>query len=169
MAMVIAGTRPAAGEAAPAREPVRSHTLWRPEDFMRWVLTVGLGGIVLVASWYVCAGDASFYRQIGPLNGAVAGVIIAGLGNVMWLLRGRRMIGERRRALLPDPVVVAAGDEVATGTAPSASDLELYVAGEGLARFHRPGCTLAVGRSWTGAPRQAHLELGRRPCGVCRP
>ena len=179
MATVMAGRRPVSAATPP--EAVWSHTLWRPEDFMRWVISIGAGGIVLVVSWYVCAGDASFYRQIGPLDAAVAGLILAGLGNAMWLLRGRRNIGERRRALLPDMAVARAIDEavgelrelaVGPGVGVSAdlrAEQRLLVAGDGLARFHRPGCALAAGRNWTGANRQAHLDLGRQPCGVCRP
>ncbi len=36
-----------------------------------------------------------------------------------------------------------------------------------MVRFHRPDCTLAVGRSWTASTRQVHEEAGRLPCGVC--
>ncbi len=63
---------------------------------------MGLGGIVVAVSWYVCAGDVSFSQQIGPTDAAVAGLLLAGIGNVGWLLRGRRILGERRRVLLPD-------------------------------------------------------------------
>ena len=72
---------------------------------MRWALATGAGGIVIAVSWYVCAGDASFYRQVGPLDAAVAAAVVSGLGNAVWLLRGRRNLGERRRALLGDPVL----------------------------------------------------------------
>jgi hypothetical protein len=188
MAMVMAARRPAA--AAPPAAPVWRQTLWRPEDFMRWVISIGVGGVVLVASWYVCAGDASFYRQIGPLDAASAGLILAGLGNVMWLLRGRRNVGERRRALLPDvaALITTEGDSgeldelgerrrvsdvapeggAATAAAPTAEHV-FFVAGDGLARYHRPDCTLASGRTWSGATRADHEAAGRQPCGVCRP
>jgi hypothetical protein len=143
---------------------------------------LGVGGVVIVVAWYICSGDASFNRQIGPLDAAVGGAVLAGLGNVMWLMRGRRAIGERRRALLPDPVEAAiapvrvgpSAGEVATGAwaddgGPAARDPELFVAGQGLVRFHRAECALAVGRSWEPASRQQHEDVGRLPCGVCRP
>ena len=156
--------------------------LWSAEDLLRWGLATGVGGIVIAVSWYVCAGDASFNRQIGPLDAAVAGAVVSGLGNAVWLLRGRRALGERRRALLADPVVAVdsrdTGDPGAVrrvsttaGTdrraRPTAA--ELLVAGEGLLRYHRLDCVLAAGRSWTSATREQQEGAGRLPCGVCRP
>jgi hypothetical protein len=143
---------------------------------MRGVLAVAAGGIIIVVSWYVCSGDANFNQQIGPLDAAVGGMVLVGLGNVMWVLRGRRAVGERRRALLPDPVMTATGSvgSVRKVSDHSANDAdadadELFVAGKGLLYFHRPECALAAGRNWSGAPRAEHERQGCRPCGVCRP
>ena len=103
MALVLAGGRSAPSRTAPRAAVAEHGTLSSGEDLLRWALTTGVGGIVIAVSWYVCAGDASFTRQIGPLDAAVAGAVVSGLGNAMWLLRGRRVLGERRRALLADP------------------------------------------------------------------
>ncbi len=180
MALVLAGGRSAPSRTAPRAAVAQRGTLWSAEDLLRWALATGVGGIVIAVSWYVCAGDASFTRQIGPLDAAVAGAVVSGLGNAMWLLRGRRVLGERRRALLADPVVAvdaAAGDAVrkvstsaSPGPATSAiSEPDVFVAGEGLLRFHSPDCILAAGRAWTSATREHHEDAGRLPCGVCRP
>jgi hypothetical protein len=154
--------------AAPSPRPV----LWRSEDLLRWGLTVGLGGTVVAVSWYICAGDVSFSQQIGPTDAAVAGLLLGGLGNVGWLLRGRRVLGERRRALLPD--VAARTLDVGTVRRVDVHHEEeagaLCVAGNGMERFHRPDCVLASGRhDWTTMTRAEHDAAGRRPCGVCRP
>ena len=135
---------------------------------------VGLGGIVLAVSWYVCAGDVSFSQQIGPTDAAVAGLLLAGIGNVGWLLRGRRILGERRRALLPDvPARIGVGTVRPVRVHHEEEEEEagaLYVAGDGMERFHRPDCLLASGRpDWTPETRTEHEVAGRRPCGVCRP
>jgi len=180
MALVLADGRSAPGGTAPRAAVAQRAALWSAEDLLRWALATGVGGIVIAVSWYVCAGDASFNRQIGPLDAAVAGAVVSGLGNAVWLLRGRRALGERRRALLADPVVaVDTGEPGAvrrvstsaeTGTAsPATSEAELLVAGEGLLRFHRSDCVLATGRTWTSATREQHEDAGRLPCGVCRP
>jgi hypothetical protein len=152
---------------------------WRAEDLLRWGITVGIGGIVIAVAWYICAGDATFSQQVGPADAAVAGLLVAGVGNATWLLKGRRALGERRRSLLPDlPPREAASTEVADEAAPSRTTDEtpavtepgLLVAGEGMQRYHRADCALAAGRTeWTAASRVEHESAGRRPCGVCRP
>jgi hypothetical protein len=136
---------------------------------MRWALAVGVGGLVVVVSWYVCSGDASFSKQVGPADAALGGLVLAGLGNAMWLLRGRRALGERRRALLPD--VAAAAEPVGRVTRVSGVEArpdELLVAGEGMVLFHRPDCALATGRAWRTMTRAEHENAGRHPCGVCQ-
>jgi hypothetical protein len=157
---------------APARP-----LLWGAEDLLRWAITTGLGGIVMAVAWYIAAGEATFGQQVGPLDAALAGLLLSGLGNLVWLLHGRRALGERRRLLLPDvaearvsavaAVVVSGPPSTSTG-APSATDV--FLAGEGMERFHKPECALAAGRTgWTTATRREHEDAGRRPCGVCRP
>ena len=179
MTLVMTGRRPAADGAAipPAPAPTPRRVLWSAEDFVRWILAIGAGGVVLAVSWYVCSGDASFNKQIGPLDAAVGGLVLSGLGNAMWLMRGRRVLGERRRALLPDPVLAAAGPVGALRKVSGVPDVGgaatgdpgVFVAGEGMVRFHRPDCALAAGRGWAAASRGDHENLGRLPCGVCRP
>jgi hypothetical protein len=169
---------PARGVAARQQPATARRTIvWSAEDLLRWAITVGLGGIAVAVSWYVCAGEATFSQQIGPADAAVAGLLLAGIGNAAWLLKGRRAIGERRRLLLPDvtadpgvrrvvPVPVRADDLLPNAADPTA----LLVAGEGMERFHRPGCALTRGRSgFVEMTRHEHERAGRRPCGVCRP
>ena len=175
MAEVMAGRR-LAGDARAASDATRvtGASLWRPEDLLRWGITVAVGGIVIAAAWYVCAGEASFAQQIGPINAAVAGLLLSGVGNTAWLLKGRRVLGERRHALLPDvlvPVGTSVGDD---GGGDAVDGLEpqhaLFVAGDGMERYHRPTCPLAAGRQgWTAMTADRHEAAGRRACGVCLP
>ena len=161
----------ASRQVAPARP-----LLWGAEDLLRWAITTGLGGIVIVVGWYIAAGEATFAQQVGPLDAALAGLVLSGVGNLVWLLHGRRALGERRRLLLPDvadATASAAGHVVVAGLAPTvgaATVDDVFLAGEGMERFHRPECALAAGRrGWTTATRREHEAAGRRPCGVCRP
>lgn len=162
-----------------ASRPVASvhPLLWGAEDLLRWAITMGLGGIVIAVAWYIAAGEATFGQQVGPLDAALAGLLLSGVGNLAWLLHGRRALGERRRLLLPDVADAmgnAGAQAVAVGplstSASAASAADVFVAGEGMARFHRPDCALATGRmGWTTVTRREHEDAGRRPCGVCRP
>jgi hypothetical protein len=162
---------------APRRAAPAQPLLWSAEDLLRWVITVGLGGIVVVVSWYVAAGEATFSQQVGPIDAALAGLMLSGIGNLAWLLHGRRSLGERRRLLLPDiaeattrmaapALLVAATSAPALATAVE----EVFLAGEGMERYHRLDCALATGRTaWTTATRRVHEDAGRQPCGICRP
>lgn len=158
------------GSATRAQRGSTAVSLWRAEDLLRWAVAVGLGGVVVAVSWYVCAGEVSFSQQVGPTDVAVAGLLVAGIGNVGWLLKGRRALGERRRALLPD-VPLANRDQLdVVRIVPRPADLDLYVGGDGMERFHRPECMLTSGRhDWKGMSRAEHQAAGRQPCGVCRP
>ncbi len=177
------GTRTRSLETRRRSEPAAPSVLWGAEDLLRWVITVGLGGIVVAVSWYVCAGDVQFSQQVGPIDAAIAGLMLSGIGNLAWLLHGRRALGERRRSLLPD-VAVGDLDQLASvgirrrlGSAAQTmtsvgltAEETLFVAGEGMERYHRPECALAAGRTgWSALPRQEHEVAGRQPCGVCRP
>lgn len=168
------GTRVPALDASRPVAPTRP-LLWGAEDLLRWAITTGLSGIVIVVAWYIAAGEATFGQQVGPLDAALAGLLLSGVGNLAWLLHGRRALGERRRVLLPD---LADARAVSRGVVPTPPSIpadtatldDVFLAGEGMERFHRPGCALAAGRTgWTTATRREHEAAGRRPCGVCRP
>jgi len=169
------GTRAPAIDASRRVAPARP-LLWGAEDLLRWAITTGLGGIVIAVAWYIAAGEATFAQQVGPVDAALAGLLLSGVGNLAWLLHGRRAVGERRRLLLPDVATAASGDPqpvlgVPTSTPSGTAAMDqVFLAGEGMERFHRPECPLAAGRTgWTTATRREHEEAGRRPCGVCRP
>jgi hypothetical protein len=175
MTEVMAQRRLGGGERASRATPLTGASLWRPEDLLRWGITVGVGGIVIAVAWYVCAGEASFAQQIGPTNAAVAGLLLGGAGNTVWLLKGRRALGERRRALLPDVLVPLGSSSLADDTDAGAVDgvgeqHALYVAGDGMERYHRSTCPLAAGRQgWAAMTADRHEAAGRRACGVCLP
>jgi hypothetical protein len=161
---------------APRQAMAARPLLWGAEDLLRWAITTGLGGTVIAVAWYVAAGEATFTQQVGPLDAALAGLVLSGVGNLAWLLHGRRALGERRRLLLPDIAEATARDAQAVAAGPrsavavTASTDEIFLAGAGMERFHRPGCALAAGRAgWETATRRDHEEAGRKPCGVCRP
>ena len=145
--------------------------LWSPEDVLRWIALVGGGLVMCVIAWYVAAGKTNFHQQGGQTNLAIGGLIAAGAGHTMWIMRGRRAVSERRRALLRDPVEAPLAHSVFAvwpyeGARPQSP---VTVGGEGMQHYHRADCPLAAGRDWPSAPVDEQEAAGRTPCGVCRP
>src|SRR5580698_7249234 len=158
MSNVVIERRRSARLAAPASPERASNRrlLWGPDDLLRWAFAIFAGAIVIGVAWYVGAGDLSLKQQIGPTDAAVAGLLLSGLGNATWLLRGRRAVGERRRSLLPDPVAQVQRVRLLRGTAsepvaqtePAHSPIlgdPVFLAGPNMERFHHPNCALAAG------------------------
>jgi len=132
---------------------------------MLWALLSGIGVALLVAGWVFVRNESVYADQVVGINMAVAGVIVAGASAIPMLLAGRRAVGVRRLAVLGDLRGMPAR---ASAVASDAASQNL-VAGVGLRRFHRAGCTLAQGRNWSAASRSEHERAGRVACGVCRP
>jgi hypothetical protein len=136
---------------------------WRLGDLYGLYGTT-VGGLLLVAiAWYQASGSIDPDAQVGWTNLAVAGLIILGAGNLVWLLTGRRVVGELRRdviARLPLRPVTSEHEPVA----PSSGAL---VAQRGMTRYHRPECLFVTGKAATAASEPSHRRAGRRPCEVC--
>jgi hypothetical protein len=141
--------------------PVRQQPYpWRVEDLLRWY-GVLIGSVVgLAISWWGISGTASLRRSITWLDVAVLCLVLSGLGNMRWLLQGRRAVATRRRAELPAPDALRRQG----GVAPA---VEVRVAMAGAGRYHRPGCQAVVGKPTASADLAAHEAAGRRPCGLC--
>ena len=157
----------ACARAAPLARSTVPAGLWGAQELLRWALTLGLGAIVIAVAWYICAGEATFSQQVGPIDAAVAGLLLAGMGNVGWLLHGRRVLGQRRQALLPDVADVPPVSAKTPFVRPRPGT-------PGRRRGHGAvppwGCSLGEGRTaGSAATRQEHESAGRMPCGVCRP
>jgi hypothetical protein len=137
---------------------------WRLGDALS-VLTLNAIGLVLVLTgWYVAAGRLLFHDQVVGANVAVAGIIVAGAGNGMWLLTGRRALGLRRRNL-------AGGIEhqYRSRPRPVATQTTSFVVAKGMTRYHRPDCVFAAARPVVARSRDTHEAQGRTRCEVCKP
>jgi hypothetical protein len=53
------------------------------------------GGLMILAAWAATSGQADFGRQLPYLDLGAAGVILAGTGDVVFLLGCRRMVRRR--------------------------------------------------------------------------
>ncbi|HVW34577.1 MAG TPA: hypothetical protein VHL53_18745 [Acidimicrobiia bacterium] len=75
---------------------------WQSPDVVVLAALNTLGAVVIVAGalWARNFDDVS--RQFPAANLSVAGLLLAGFGNVAWLLTGRRAMAKRRGRLLVD-------------------------------------------------------------------
>lgn len=134
---------------------------WLVPDLFRWfgLLLLSLAG--LAAAWWGTSGTASTSGQITWLNVGVVAVVVGGLGNMTWLLQGRRALALRRRALLA--AVPTAVTDIATE--PDVDGLRYAV--PGTTRYHLAGCAALAGKPVESMPTAKHERAGRRPCGLC--
>ena len=135
---------------------------WDRRDVLRWSVTVFAGGLTSGLAWWLASGRVKFDEQMPFASVAVIGLLLGGYAHLSWLLRGRRAVGVRRLSLLGDPV--------RRPTAPAAgrsSAGPVFLAVDGRARYHRPGCPLLAGRAAVSGIRAVHEAAARRPCGVC--
>jgi hypothetical protein len=146
----------------PATTPPRQPYPWVVPDLFRWFFLLGLSVVGLVVAWWGTSGTAHTATQITWLNVGIAAVVIGGLGNMTWLLQGRRAVALRRRELLAT-LPSAARQPPASS---SAEDNE-RVAAPGTSRYHRSDCAAVVGKTVERMPVSKHERAGRRPCGLC--
>ena len=106
---------------------------------------------MVLAGWWGASGASSERRQLGWVNLALGGLVVAGATNAWWLGRCRRVVVLARSAVLP-----------LTTESPRA---EVLVVGENMTRFHRASCLLVRGKE----VRRAEPSEGYRPCEVCQP
>ena len=140
---------------------MRTRVPWVIGDAIGVYLATLAGIVMIFIAWYMASGSDRLSTMVGWTNLGVGGIIVSGTANALWLLSGRRAVGERRRWLLEEP-----GEQV---DQPQESRALGLVAGPGMTRFHLENCLLVAGKATTAASRQTHIAEGRRPCGVCEP
>jgi hypothetical protein len=130
---------------------------WTAPDAVAVVATQAVGVVAIVIGWYEAGGQRSAGRQMAWVATAVAGLVVAAVGNAAWLGRARRRIGQRsawaRLALIDTRPAVVADDRV------------LIV--PGARRFHTPECLLVDGKATVAMTIEEARAAGRESCGVC--
>lgn len=135
---------------------------WVVPDLFRWfgLVLVNLTGLVI--AWWGTSGTPHLGGQLTWVNVGVAAVVIGGLGNMTWLLQGRRALALRRRAL----VAQAEAKTVVPAVPYLADDLVRYAVA-GATRYHRAGCDAIAGKRVKSMSAAAQERAGRRACGLC--
>lgn len=138
---------------------------WRDSDIVMVSITSLLGVIATVTAWFGATDAGSLAQQTAWLHVAVAGFAVSGIGLSVWLLRGRRAVGDRRVGLIsledPDGEVPHAS-RTGRGKAPGPTEPMGLVRAPGMARVHHRDCPLVAGKP----AEPAHPSDGDH-CGVC--
>jgi hypothetical protein len=134
---------------------------------VRLLITDCFGLLLILMGWWQAAGVGSVRTGLAWFNLCLAGLVVAGVGNGLWLLRARQAVTLARVSVLGQPRPVEVTTVPAFG--PSENGHAVLVAAPGLLRFHRPGCALVAGKQVGVASRVAHERAGRMPCEVCEP
>jgi RNase P/RNase MRP subunit p29 len=140
--------------AAPNSSP------WRRADVLALPLPYAIALACLLLAWLDGSRSLTVAQQMDPLNLGIAGVIVAGAANTIWLGGGRRRVALRRERLRR--LVAGQCGEPQTAARPEAAGSVVGLPGG--RRYHRPGCALVRGK-----PVAATGRDGRLPCGVCCP
>lgn len=75
---------------------------WQGPDFVVAVGLNVLGAVVILTGAVWADGLDEVTRQFPAANLSVAGLLVAGFGNIAWLLSGRRAVSRRRGRVLVD-------------------------------------------------------------------
>ena len=138
---------------------------WRLYDVLVVYAATALGFGLLVVAYWGASSTAEMSRQLPWVNVAIVGIMVLGTGNAVWLLNGRRAVGERRRRLVADPEM---GDGEHPGAVTSVVT-DRPVAAAGMRHYHRPDCQLVAGKSVRATTLAQHRRARRQPCGMCQP
>ena len=136
---------------------------WHTGRLVRVCLVQLVAVAVVVGAGYAAGGRNRAGGQVVPFDVAALAAIASGVVNGLWLLDGRRLVGDRRRVLGE----LSRRAQLRPATAPAIPAVPVAV--PELMFFHDAGCRLVEGRPFVTAAREAHLGSGRRPCGWCEP
>ena len=124
---------------------------------------------LIAVSWFGAADATAVETQVRWVNTAVAGVVVLGAGNALWLLTGRRAAGQLRRIVVDSDQLARRLTAVSQRADRREAGESAPVAGKNMTRYHRPDCPLVADKQVTSGSVTTHVKRGRRPCGVCMP
>ena len=124
--------------------------------------SVGIG--MVLAAWYGSSVTTGPFDQVVWLIVGVLGTIVSAFGGLVWLLNGRRRVGERFW-LVAGAIPTGRSEDPRSTRALTG----LPVAIDGTSTYHHPSCLLVVGKSTRPMSEAEHRGAGRGPCRMCTP
>jgi hypothetical protein len=130
-----------------------------------WTVALAVG---LAVCWYSAAGSAELHHQLAWVTLAIGVVVIEMYMLAGLVLGGRRAVGLRRMAMLPDALIaVAAARRPAHDSQSVDADGLTAVVVAGSHLFHRRSCVMAAGREVNLVSLADTFARGLEPCGIC--
>lgn len=128
-------------------------------------VVLGLSVLIGIGAWIAASLGIAHSASAGDdapwINLGIAGVIIFGAGNALWLLRGRRAVALLRASLVG---LESAGSQDPTTTLLDDGSPVARVWLPGGSMIHRPSCPLVAGKRVVSGQHPSG-----RACGVCSP
>lgn len=155
---------------SPASAPPSSARLlpWRVGDLFVVSIALMLGAAMLCVAWFGASGTRRWSQQLLWVDVGAVGVVIAGVGIALWLASGRRVVGQRRIALVPNLPGPAPEFTGATTDGAGRGANSLFVSAPPMTRYHRKDCPAVAGKSVKAASTAIHSAAGLQPCRICR-
>jgi hypothetical protein len=148
---------------AGAGGPPRSLDPWTADSLAR-LIAVNLVGVVLIGlGWYQSSGQGDVRTELSWLEVAIAGALIAGLGNAAWLVRGRRQVRIAVAAAM-NPLFSLESVAVAAPRA-GATTAQVLIWVPRTGRVHDGSCPLVSGKDVRLATAEQARTLTR--CEIC--
>ncbi len=144
------------------------HLPWNRADLLRWAVPTAVGAVLCIVAWAISSGQARESDQAGPLFLAIVALMVSGISHALWLLRGRRAVGERQRELCTEARLLRPRDRVAPPAAILQGAVAVLVT-PGASFIHRFECTFVANRPVRHTSKAEATESGMMPCGVCKP
>ena len=138
---------------------------WGRPQRLQLTISQTLGVGLVTVAWFGVSGEPELNDQFRWVALATVGAVVAGFGNVLWLLGGRQAVTSRYVRAIPAPP--ARSEE--SRPAPEAHVTSDPVSAVGMRLYHRPGCLLTRQKSVVPARATEHRTAGRQPCKVCQP
>lgn len=143
-------------------DPERRRAPWTGDDVVRVLAQNTVGFLVLVIAAYLSSRGEDVDRSLLWFNVSLAGLVVGGAANAVWLLRLRRSVG-RHRDLACKRVARRVADR---SQATAVADDSALVAAVGQQRFHRSECAFVHDRDLIVVnPESTDLA----PCEMCEP
>lgn len=141
---------------------------WTSPDLIRTTVCNAIGLLLIVASWYQASGQTLVRAELTWFELGLVGVAVAGAGNALWLLNGRRQVGLARIQVLPGtnsrPERTLSLPHRSAG--PGSAEL---VSAPNMTRYHRSDCPLVAGKPVKPILVRQPGRAKRTPCELCEP